>query len=400
MPVTPTYPGVYIEEVPGGAHAIEGVATSIVAFVGWTAAGPVDKATLVHSWPEYERVFGGRDARNSFGHSVSHFFANGGAQAYIVRLVAGDAGTATAAAGGVLQPDTGAFEAALQADGGTGGVNLLGDVDLFNLLCVPGETSNAVLAKLEGFCRARRAFLIVDTPQTASFASLQNGPDPSIAGDNGANAALYFPWVQAADPLQGNRIAEFPPSALVAGIYARTDAQRGVWKAPAGTDASLADVAGLRTTLTDLQHGHLNVRAINCLRSFPRFGNVVWGARTLAGDNGSDSEWKYVPVRRLALFIEESLYRGTRWAVFEPNDESLWAALRLNVGNFMQTLFRQGAFQGAKAREAYFVDCDQCTTTQADIDNGMVNIVVGFAPVQPAEFVVVTIRQNARRAGA
>jgi phage tail sheath protein FI len=502
MPATLTYPGVYIEEVPSGVRPIAGVATSIAAFVGWAARGPVDKATLVQSWAEYERTFGGRDRRSSFGHSVSHFFANGGQQAYIVRLVAGDAGTAGVAVGGVLdvaarnpgdwakdygvttkiraddatrfriqvvyrpqgatadavvesfenlsmipgdrrdvvkvletessfiraavlggatsppadtvaaqiltgaanldgtvlQPDSPAFETALQSGGGTGGVNLLDQIDLFNLLCVPGETSNAVVSELEKFCRDRRAFLVVDAPQGASFTSLQNGPDPTITGADAINAALYFPWVLAPDPLQENRPAEYPPSPLAAGIYARTDSQRGVWKAPAGTDASLTGVLGLRTVLTDLQNGQLNIRAINCLRTLTVFGNVVWGARTLRGNNEVGSEWKYVPVRRMALFIEETLYRSTKWVVFEPNDEPLWAQIRLNIGAFMQTLFVQGAFQGSSPREAYFVKCDKETTTQADIDNGIVNIVVGFAPLKPAEFVVIKIQQIAQQA--
>jgi uncharacterized protein len=499
MPATLTYPGVYIEEVPSGVRPIAGVATSIAAFVGWAPRGPVDKPTLVQSWPEYERVFGGRDRRSSFGHSVNHFFANGGQQAYIVRLVAADADTAGVVVGGVLditarnpgdwakeygvttkirsddntrfriqvvyhpqgasadavvesfenlsmlpgdpreavkvleaessfiraavlggatsppadtasaqmlsgaanldgtvlQPDSAPFETALQAGGGAGGVNLLDEIDLFNLLCVPGETKNTIVSELEKFCRDRRAFLIVDAPQGASFTSLQPGPDSQIVGDNAINAALYFPWVLAPDPLQENRPAEYPAAPLVAGIYARTDSQRGVWKAPAGTDASLSGVLGLRTPLTDLQNGELNIRAINCLRTLTVFGNVVWGARTLRGNNEVGSEWKYIPVRRMALFIEETLYRGTKWVVFEPNDEPLWAQIRLNIGAFMQTLFRQGAFQGRSPREAYFVKCDGETTTQTDINLGIVNIHVGFAPLKPAEFVVIRIQQMA-----
>jgi Bacteriophage tail sheath protein len=206
--------------------------------------------------------------------------------------------------------------------------------------------------------------------------------------------------VQAPDPLQENRIREFPPGPLVAGIYARTDSQRGVWKAPAGTDASLTGVVGLRTTLTDLQNGQLNIRAVNCLRNLTVFGNVVWGSRTLRGNNEVGSEWKYIPVRRMALFIEETLYRSTKWVVFEPNDEPLWAQIRLNIGAFMQTLFVQGAFQGASPREAYFVKCDKETTTQTDINNGIVNIVVGFAPLKPAEFVVIRIQQIAPQSQA
>jgi hypothetical protein len=180
----------------------------------------------------------------------------------------------------------------------------------------------------------------------------------------------------------------------VAGVFARTDATRGVWKAPAGQDAGLIGVPQLSVPLTDDENGELNPLGINCLRAFPVIGRVVWGARTLDGADRLASEWKYVPVRRVALFIEESLYRGTKWVVFEPNDEPLWAQIRLNVGAFMSDLFRQGAFQGDR-RSAYFVKCDKDTTTQNDIDKGIVNILVGFAPLKPAEFVVIKIQQIA-----
>jgi phage tail sheath protein FI len=203
-----------------------------------------------------------------------------------------------------------------------------------------------------------------------------------------------------ADPQRENRLSTFAPGGAVAGIYARTDATRGVWKAPAGLDASVVGAAALTATLTDGENGQLNPRGINCLRSFPEFGRVVWGARTLRGSDQLASEWKYIPVRRMALFIEESLYRGTQWVVFEPNDEPLWAQIRLNVGAFLQNLFRQGAFQGRSPREAYFVQCDGETTTQGDIDRGIVNIHVGFAPLKPAEFVVVRIQQIAGQVAA
>ncbi len=181
----------------------------------------------------------------------------------------------------------------------------------------------------------------------------------------------------------------------MAGIFSRTDAQRGVWKAPAGLEATLVGVPQLSVPLTDMENGELNPLGINCLRSMPAIGPVVWGSRTLQGDDRLASEWKYIPIRRLALYLEESLYRGTQWVVFEPNDESLWAQIRLNVGAFMHNLFRQGAFQGSTPREAYFVKCDKETTTQNDRNLGIVNIVVGFAPLKPAEFVIIKIQQIA-----
>jgi phage tail sheath protein FI len=168
-----------------------------------------------------------------------------------------------------------------------------------------------------------------------------------------------------------------------------------VWKAPAGTDAALNGTAGLQVAMTDAENGLLNPLGINSLRALPIFGNVVWGSRTLRGADAAADEYKYVPVRRTALFIEESLYRGLKWVVFEPNDEPLWAQIRLNVGAFMHNLFRQGAFQGTTPREAYLVKCDAETTTQNDINLGIVNVVVGFAPLKPAEFVIIKLQQLA-----
>jgi hypothetical protein len=179
-------------------------------------------------------------------------------------------------------------------------------------------------------------------------------------------------------------------------VYARTDNSRCVWKAPAGTGANLLGVSGLSYNVTDSESVAVNALGINCLRTFPT-GTLVWGARTLEGADQSASEWKYIPVRRVALFIEESVYRGTQWAVFEPNAEPLWAQIRLHVGAFLQELFRQGAFQGNTPRDAYFIKCDATTTTQKDINAEMVNVVVGFAPLKPAEFIVLTISIKARK---
>jgi uncharacterized protein len=305
--------------------------------------------------------------------------------------------------GTVLQPNTAAFEnKMLDVHGnGSNGVYLLQRVAIFNLLCVPGETSKlgasaAVLAQLQAFCVGERAFLIVDSDVTDTYSNLQkNGPNSAIIGPNSTNAALYFPWIQAPDPLFGNRLEYFPPCGFVAGIYAATDASRGVWKAPAGIDAGLTGASGLQYNLTDQENGDLNVQAINCLRQFSAYGNVVWGARTLQGNDQVGSQWKYIPIRRLALYIESSLYDGTQWVVFEPNDEPLWGQVRLNVGSFLQGLFLQGAFEGSTPAQAYFVKCDSENNPQSSIDQGIVNILVGFAPLYPAEFVVIQIQQLA-----
>jgi len=286
------------------------------------------------------------------------------------------------------------------------GLYALEHTDLFNILCIPppavgADTPVTVYQSALPYCVERRALLLVDPP--ASWVSAgditanneQKLTDLNLNGTDARNAAVYFPRVLEADPLSGGRIGAFVPCGVVAGVMSRTDSQRGVWKAPAGLDASLNGTMGLEHGMTNGENGLLNPLGVNCLRTFPVFGSVVWGARTLRGADQVADEYKYVPVRRLALFIEESLYRGTQWVVFEPNDEPLWAQIRLNVGAFMQNLFRQGAFQGGTPREAYFVKCDKESTTQNDINLGIVNIVVGFAPLKPAEFVVLKLQQMA-----
>ena len=245
------------------------------------------------------------------------------------------------------------------------------------------------------YCEQRRAFFLIDTPTGIDEVQEVKQFLEDNATLRNKNAALYFPRIQIPDPLNDFKLRSVGASGTMAGLYAATDAARGVWKAPAGVDVKLKNVAQLDIRLSDPENGTLNPLAINCLRNFPVYGHVAWGARTLVGADQMASEWKYIPVRRTALFLEESLYRGTKWVVFEPNDEPLWAQIRLNLGAFMQNLFRQGAFQGSTPREAYFVKCDKETTTQNDINLGIVNIVVGFAPLKPAEFVVIKIQQMA-----
>lgn len=300
--------------------------------------------------------------------------------------------------GTVLAPATdGNFEIAMTSNSNAG-FNLLDRVDIFNLLCVPGETDAPTISTLQAYCALKRAFMIVDSPQLATISNLiQSGPvgstAGSITGEHSSNSAFYFPWILAPDPLVGNRPALFPPCGFVAGIYAATDSARGVWKAPAGINASLTGNSGLQYVLTDIENGSLNTQAINCLRQFKVYGDIVWGARTLAGNDQAGSQWKYVPIRRLALFLESSLFDGTQWVVFEPNDETLWGQVRLNVGTFMQGLFLQGAFAGTTPAQAYFVKCDAENNPPASVALGVVNILVGFAPLYPAEFVVIQIQQ-------
>jgi uncharacterized protein len=277
---------------------------------------------------------------------------------------------------------------------------------VFNLLCIPAAANlttdrdptpmSGVLTAAEAYCDAKRAFFIMDIPVLVETAAqmgqyLKDLEGLTLRSDH---AAVYFPRLKMQDTLQDGRLRNVGGSGTMAGVFARTDTNRGVWKAPAGTDAVLRN-AQLAVRLDDLENGGLNPLGVNVLRNFPVFGNISWGARTLNGADQQASEWKYIPVRRTALYIEESLYQGLKWVVFEPNDEPLWAQIRMNAGAFMNNLFRQGAFQGNTPAKAYFVKCDSETTTQNDIDRGVVNILVGFAPLKPAEFVVIRIQQMA-----
>ncbi|MCH9685256.1 MAG: phage tail sheath subtilisin-like domain-containing protein [Deltaproteobacteria bacterium] len=280
------------------------------------------------------------------------------------------------------------------------GLYALESIENFNLLCLPGITDSNVLAFAAEYCRERRAFMIVDAPVSggANAVSLMEAAATDASLPSSDHAAVYFPWIYIADREQNGAPRLCPPCGTMAGIYARTDAQRGIWKTPAGIDAPIIGIDKLAYELTDGENGVLNPLGVNCLRRFPAIGPVPWGGRTLRGADVLASEYKYAAIRRLALNIEQSLFRGTQWVVFEPNDEPLWAQIRLNVGAFMDSLFRQGAFQGASANDAYFVRCDANTNPQYDIDRGIVNIVVGFAPLKPVEFVVITIQQKAGQA--
>lgn len=511
MPVSLTYPGVYIEEIPSGVRTIMGTSTSITAFVGRAKLGPINKPILIHSFGDFDRNFGGLWEKSTMSFAVHQYYKNGGKDAVIVR-VAKDTDPDKAVTAlytlkcstnenllleasspgswgskltikvdkdtknkdeffnltisykiaegegqneilrnlsvdpasptfiskyleqnskflrvkepGVKEPvpsgmpgnvevtnptvdgkDGGEIEDSdlvPESPEGKKGIYALEDADIFNLLCLPPLTfgkdvSPKTYANAANYCKERRAILLIDPPVGGIIPKDIRDffTDQLNVVSSKKNAAFFFPRIKMANPTKNNLKESFAPCGAIAGVFARTDEQRGVWKAPAGLEAVLSGVTELNYTLTDNENGGLNKLGINCLRAFPIVGSVVWGSRTLDGTDSLASEWKYIPVRRLALYIEESLSRGTKWVVFEPNDEPLWAQIRLNIGSFMHNLFRQGAFQGKTPREAYFVKCDAETTTQSDINNGIVNIVVGFAPLKPAEFVVIKIQQIA-----
>jgi len=519
MPVTPTYPGIYIEELPSSARTITAAPTSITVFVGYTHPFKTRKpgqAVEIFNFTEYEREFGGFYESNlidcQVAHAVNQFFINGGSVAYVVGLQAkyrsDPTSGALAGTTGVIDPpentisgikfigreptdistkpitvqisnprtttsanDTadivitygsqvevyrgvklgvpntdpdfienrlgtqakpvselvqipvsppplptsfsasqgnlvqsipvttvttfyaGDFKDAFQPD------TSLDKVSIFNLLLIPGVTGNSILSDALAFCERKRAFLIMDPdPQAAADGSGTLTPIADLvdALPKNKNGALYFPYLKSVNPITGKRL-DLPPSGFVAGIYARTDLNRGVWKAPAGLETTILNTTGVveQGLMTDQRQGKLNPIGVNCLRSFPGVGTVVYGARTLVTDNPAYQQWRYVPVRRMALFIEQTLYRNLGWVVFEPNDEPLWAAIRTSIEGFMLSLFNQGAFQGSTPSQAFQVKCDKSTTTQTDIDNGIVNIIVAFAPLKPAEFVIIKIAQLA-----
>jgi uncharacterized protein len=515
MPINPTYPGVYIEELENPVKAIVGLSTSITAFVGRARQGPVNDPTLIHSFGEFETIFGRLWKKSTMSYAVYQYFLNGGKDAIIVRVVHSDDTAATTYASSIggpkfkatnpgswandytikidhkvdLEQDdpdpenrhlfnlqvndgsgmtveqylnisrnqdnkkyaldilkeesdyirvkddtasdvaalTGSLPPADQPYAGTGGTDGIAGIDsddiigseavktgiyaldradIFNLLCIPAPDYggavasdphySAVYTAAAAYCKEkRRAMLIVDPPNDWNSPSDVADSIDSFSLSRNENAAIYYPLIRSPDPEEDNRYRTFAPCGVVAGVIAKTDAQRGIWKAPAGIDAILTGVPELAYKMTDEENGSLNPLGINCLRVMPSVGRVVWGARTLKGADRLTNQWKYLPVRRTALYIEESLYRGSQWAVFEPNDEPLWSQIRLNVGAFMQDLFLKGAFQGNTPKDAYLVKCDRETTTQYDIDRGIVNILVGFAPLKPAEFVMIKIQQLA-----
>lgn len=385
-------PGVHIAETPVAAHPIEPAPTAVAAFVGHTADGPVHQAVAVDSASAFERVFGRRSADSPLSLAVGSFFDNGGQQALVVRLPPG----ATAQTAWVPTD-----KAARQR---REGVYALDEAD-FNLLCLlppPGHDLRArTWARAAAYCRQRRAVLLVDapadwqdTPTAANGMTALRGAAGPLAA---AHAAVYHPRLQIPDPRNRKATLDVAPCGAVAGVIARTDAQHGVWKAPAGQEARLAGVTGLTRSLDRTALETLNPQGLNILQTLPGQGPVIWGARTLAGTDTDASDWQYLPVRRLALRIERSVLQGTRWVVFEPNDETLWARLRAAVGDFLFDLFRRGAFQGSDPGQAYRVRCDRSTMSADDIAHGRVQLLIGFAPLKPAEFV--TVRLTLRSAG-
>ena len=369
MPTQPTYPGVYVEETPGDLHSIAGVPTSASAFIGAATKGALNKPIRVRSVGEFEQTFGRLRTDLELGYAIRQFFLNGGSDAWIVRA-----------------------SRALAPARVTEAIKALNAAESLNLLAIPGVTHPKVIEFAVDYCARRGIFLLIDPPVSADDVPMMQQFANSLPKSR--DAAVYFPRVIIRDPVNGQPRAT-APGGTVAGMMARCDAARGVWRAAAGSDATLAGIDALETNLTDRDVTALAAAGVNCLRAFPGRPFIAWSARTLASAERNEPEWKYVPIRRLSIFVETSISRGTRWTVFEPNDEPLWKRLRTSIDEFLLRLWQQQAFAGTKPQDAFFVRCgrDQ-TMTANDIANGVLNIEIGFAPVRPAEFVIVRIQHR------
>ncbi len=408
MPQDPVFPGVLIEELRPEARPIEAAPTSVTAFVGRAPTGPVNEPVRVRSWVAFEEMFGVIGAERTLALAVHLFFANGGTDAVIVRVAHAYAEDGSPIDDAELTDDA-VVPTDPQAVQRRQGIYALDGAGGFNLLCLPPPSQSrdwsvATWAHAAAFCEQRRAFLLIDPPTIAHMdvgemtdilMGFADDLRQAMGADPRKNAALYCPHLLVSHPNLSAAASPMAPCGAVAGVMARTDRDRGVWKAPAGMGAWLVGIQGLSHALNDTMQGALNQSSINGLRSFPQSGPVIWGSRTLAGAESSD--WRYVPARRTALFLQQSVEQGLDWVVFEPNGEPLWAKVRLTVGRFMDGMFRQGAFQGSSPRDAWFVRCDAFNMTQDDLDAGRLIVEIGFAPLRPAEFNLIRIQKQTQR---
>ena len=397
---TYSYPGIYVEETATGARPIAAVGTSTAAFLGVAAnpKAPTHEPTAVNNWTQYLKIFGGEGlASTPLSNAVYGFFMNGGSRCYIVNV--GEKGELV---GNGKQRK---------------GIATLEGVDEVAIVAAPGFTDPASYDAILTHCELLGdRVAILDGPaeadnmeQLTTVASTGTAKSKkTAAGDagtptdttpvgglrarmsKGGYGALYFPWITITDPLAPPNLVDVPPSGHIAGIYARTDATRGVHKAPA--NETVRGALDVTYPVTRAEQAVLNPGSVNCLRKFATQGILVWGARTL---DDEASPWRYVPVRRFFNQVEESIMDGTNWVVFEPNDRSLWKSITRDISAFLTSQWRQGALMGATPEEAFFVKCDEETNPPEEIDQGKVTTIVGLAPVKPAEFVIFRIGQTA-----
>jgi uncharacterized protein len=380
----PDYPGVFVEETGTQAREIAGVPTSTAAFVGVAPSGPTDPI-IVSGIAEYEATFGKTSAAQPLSSAVADFFRNGGSKAVILPVASTRrARTESSHLIGHAKAKTGLH--ALSHMNETVGLLLVPDAAYLS-----EQEAAGVINAAASLSEARGVFHIADVPKAVASKGTAAAIQWSAGVARSRNLAMYYPWLVAG---AGTKKATRPPSAVAAGIYARLDRARGVWKAPAGQDAAAIGVTGVAAQVTSAEMEALQSAGINPIRKMDGGEIVLWGARSFAVT--SDPEWKYVNVRRLFLFLERSIEEGLKWAVFESNGEDLWAQVRLEVSSFLHTAWRAGAFQGTKPEDAYFVKCDRTTMTQNDIDSGRLIAMIGIAPVKPAEFVIFRIGLTAK----
>jgi hypothetical protein len=368
-------PGVYVEEVDRGTKPLEMVGTSTCGFIGETSVGPVNEPVLCTNWSTFTKHFGDFQHSEYLAHAVYGFFNNGGGICFVLNVGSGD-------------PDKKiASKAALYigSDNGPGtrtGLKAFEDVEQINIIVAPGQTDPAVQDAVLSHCENMRyRFAILDSPEVIEKGGVDKLPKPR----DSKYGAYYFPWVEVYDPYKGNVFQ--PPSGYMAGIYARSDGERGVHKAPA--NELVRGALGLKYTVTKGEQDILNPKGINCIREFPNRGIRVWGARTIS----SDASWRYINVRRLFNMVEQSIELGTQWAVFEPNDQRLWKRITRDITAFLMRIWRQGALFGAQPEDAFYVKCDEETNPPEVIDAGQLVCEIGMCPVKPAEFVIFRIGQ-------
>jgi uncharacterized protein len=394
-------PGVYVEEVDRGSKPIEAVGTNTVGFLGESAKGPANEAVLITNWSQFVKTFGDfKDCSEHFAHGVYGFFNNGGSRCFVVNVGApadapkvekaqGDKKDDKAPAAGGGGGGGGRDALYIGRDGGPGartGLKCFDEVDEIAIVAAPGQTSAAVQDALLSHCETRKdRFAILDSPET-----IAGGIDKLPKPRDSKYGAYYFPWIQVYDPDKGNIFV--PPSGHIAGVYSRTDSERGVHKAPA--NEIVRGALGLKYNVSKGEQDLLNPKGINAIR-FMNGGIRIWGARTLS----SDPSWRYINVRRLFIMVESSIERATSWVVFEPNDHRLWKRVQRTIASFLTLLWRNGALMGVSPEQAFYVKCDEETNPPEVVDAGQLVVEIGLAPVKPAEFVIFRIGQMASGGG-
>ncbi len=383
-------PGVYVEEVDRGSKPIEAVGTNTVGFLGESARGPVNEAVLCTNWSQFVKTFGDfGQCSPHLAHGIYGFFNNGGSRCFVVNVGAPAEDPAAAKTDDKKDAKAAAPKGDREAlyigkDGGPGartGMKCFDEIDEIALVAAPGVTSPAVHDALLSHCETRKdRFAILDSPET-----VQGGVDRLARPRDSKYGAYYFPWIQVYDPEKGNVFV--PPSGHVAGIYSRTDSERGVHKAPA--NEIVRGALGLKYNISKGEQDLLNPKGINCIRLMQGGGIRVWGARTLS----SDSSWRYINVRRLFIMVETSIERATQWVVFEPNDHRLWKRVQRTISSFLTLVWRNGALMGETPEKAFYVKCDAETNPPEVVDAGQLIVEIGMAPVKPAEFVIFRIGQ-------